>query len=89
MLLEGVPRHLRLDEVLAAVKAVPGVVDLSDAHLWGLCSHMVSLSAHITVDPARWDDQPRLQNEIAARLRDRFGIGHVTLQMKNRAWTRP
>ncbi|MBK6879479.1 MAG: cation transporter [Elusimicrobia bacterium] len=89
LLLEGVPRHLRLDEVLAAVKAVPGVVDLSDAHLWGLCSHMVSLSAHITVDPARWDDQPRLQNEIAARLRDRFGIGHVTLQMENRAWTRP
>lgn len=89
LLLEGVPGHLRLDDVLAAVRAVPGVSDVSDSHLWGLCSHVVSLSAHVKVDPARWDDQRQLQREIADLLRDRFGIRHVTLQLENRAWTRP
>jgi cobalt-zinc-cadmium efflux system protein len=89
LLLEGVPRHLRLDEVLAAVRAVPGVSRVSDIHLWGLCSHVVSLSAHVEVEPARWDDQRQLQRDIAHLLRERFDIGHVTLQLENRAWTRP
>lgn len=89
LLLEGVPRHLQLDDVLAAVRAVPGVSGVSDSHLWGLCSHVVSLSAHVEVDPARWHDQKQLQRDIAGLLRDRFGIGHVTLQLENRAWTRP
>lgn len=89
LLLEGVPRHLRLDDVLTAVRTAPGVSRVSDLHVWGLCSHVVSLSAHVEVEPSRWDDQRQLQRDIADLVKERFGIGHVTLQLENRAWTRP
>ncbi|MBL0058813.1 MAG: cation transporter [Elusimicrobia bacterium] len=86
LLLEGVPRTLRLDHVLAALTATPGVVRVTDAHLWGLCSHLVSLSAHILLAPDRWADQRAVLHQLGEMLRSRFGIHHVTLQLESSAW---
>jgi cobalt-zinc-cadmium efflux system protein len=89
LLLEGVPRTLRLDDVLAALTAVPGVVRVTDAHLWGLCSHLVSLSAHILLTPERLTDQRAVLENVGNLLRSRFGIHHVTLQLESSTWRDP
>jgi cobalt-zinc-cadmium efflux system protein len=89
LLLEGVPRHLRLDDVLAALSAVPGVVRVTDAHLWGLCSHLTTLSAHVTVEAAQASDPRRVLAEASAILKERFGIAHATLQIESAAWDSP
>jgi cobalt-zinc-cadmium efflux system protein len=82
LLLEGVPRHLRLQEVEAAIRAVQGVSRVEDLHLWGLCSHLSSLSAHVKVHPDALADTGTLLESINAPLREKFRITHTTLQIE-------
>lgn len=82
LLLEGVPKHLKLKEVEAAIRAVPDVVSVEDLHVWGLCSHLSSLSAHVKVRPNGLKDTRALLNAINSPLRERFHITHTTLQLE-------
>ncbi|MBK8575331.1 MAG: cation transporter [Elusimicrobia bacterium] len=82
LLLEGVPKHLNLQEVKAAIRAVPGVASVEDLHLWGLCSHLSSLSAHVKVHPHALKDPNALLNAINSPLREQFHITHTTLQLE-------
>lgn len=86
LLLEGVPGRLSMEEVLAVLRTVPGVTAVRDAHLWGLCSHVVSLSAHLVLAPDRMADQRTALREITDLLRRRFSIDHVTLQLESADW---
>jgi cobalt-zinc-cadmium efflux system protein len=80
VLLEGVPPHLDLEEIEAAMRAVPGVRDVHDLHVWTLTSGKEAMSAHVVVeDPA---DSERLLADLHAVLHARFGIEHTTLQVE-------
>lgn len=83
LLLEGVPAGLHVSEVTAALRALPGVLRVEDVHVWGLCSHLVSLSARVILEPARMNEQPRVLSALQALLRERFSIGHSTLQLES------
>ncbi len=77
-LMEGVPPGLSLQEVGAALAAVPGVASVHDLHVWMLSGERLSLSAHVVVaDLAQWEDTLRALQRVAE---ERFRIGHVTLQ---------
>jgi cobalt-zinc-cadmium efflux system protein len=82
LLLEGVPRHLRLSEVESSIRDVPGVVRVEDLHLWGLCSHLTSLSAHVRVRPETMVNTGALLEAINTPLREKFRITHTTLQLE-------
>ncbi|MBL8023153.1 MAG: cation transporter [Elusimicrobia bacterium] len=82
LVLEGVPRHLRLNEVEDAIRGVPGVVRVEDLHLWGICSHLSSLTAHLTIQPQFLSDPRALLEAINTPLRDKFHITHTTLQLE-------
>jgi cobalt-zinc-cadmium efflux system protein len=71
-----------LSEVTEALQSLPGVRRVEDVHVWGLCSHLVSLSARVILDPARMAEQPRTLSALQTLLRDRFSIGHSTLQLE-------
>lgn len=83
LLLEGVPAGLHVSEVTAALRALPGVLRVEDVHVWGLCSHLVSLSARVILEPARMNEQPRVLSALQALLREKFSIGHSTLQLES------
>jgi cobalt-zinc-cadmium efflux system protein len=80
VLMEGTPSHIDVDEVRQMIRAVPGVLEVHDLHVWTITSGMVSLSAHIVVE----DDQYRQEvlGLVRKRLHDRFGIDHTTLQLE-------
>ncbi|HXG15243.1 MAG TPA: cation diffusion facilitator family transporter [Calidithermus sp.] len=79
ILLEGVPAHLELGEIEAAMLAVPGVRRVHDLHVWTLTSGREAMSAHVVVDdPA---DSERLLDELHRVLHARFGIDHTTIQL--------
>jgi cobalt-zinc-cadmium efflux system protein len=81
VLLEAAPRHIDVSQVLAALKAVPGLHDVHDLHVWTLTSGFVALSGHGVIDdPARYRD---VLGSIQTCLR-RFGIEHVTFQLEPR-----
>lgn len=78
VLMEGVPRSIRLHEVGNALARVPGVHEVHDLHIWHISSGQVALSAHLRLASLeRW---PEVLEEARATLTRRFGIAHVTLQ---------
>jgi cobalt-zinc-cadmium efflux system protein len=78
VLMEGVPRSIRLDEVGKALARIPDVHDVHDLHIWHISSGQVALSAHLRLASLeRW---PGVLEEARAILERRFGIAHVTLQ---------
>lgn len=79
VLLEGVPAGIELDAVRRAMLQVRGAADVHDLHVWALTGGRVCLTAHV-VAPTRAADQEAVVAELNEVLRDRFGIGHVTIQ---------
>lgn len=78
VLMEGVPPAMELQAIGRSLAALPGVVSVHDLHVWSIAPGRVALSAHLTLeDMQQW---PAILEAASAMLRDRFGIGHVTLQ---------
>jgi cobalt-zinc-cadmium efflux system protein len=79
ILLEVAPREPR--EIAEAMLAVPRVADVHDLHVWTVGSGFPSVSAHVLVEPGA--DCHGIRLELATLLRDRFGLGHSTLQVEH------
>jgi len=78
VLMEGVPRFIRLDDVGYALAHISEVRDVHDLHIWHISSGRVALSAHLRVSSL--EQWPQILAQARAILAQRFGIGHVTLQ---------
>ena len=81
VLLESVPGHLDMNEIIEALDAIDGLDDVHDLHVWTLTSGFVALSGHGVIDdPA---EHTRILDEVRDRMRG-FGIEHVTFQIEPR-----
>ena len=80
ILLEGVPRGLRLDAVAKAVQSVPGVEGIHDLHIWTICSNLLALSVHVTVGSRGAEERDAIVQAVNDRLREQFGILETTVQ---------
>jgi cobalt-zinc-cadmium efflux system protein len=83
ILLEGLPKGLRLEAVTGAMREVAGVNDVHDIHIWSLASHSHALSCHVLIDdlpPSSSEAILRCVNEI---LEQRFQITHTTIQFEH------
>ncbi|HEY8549192.1 MAG TPA: cation diffusion facilitator family transporter [Vicinamibacterales bacterium] len=79
VLMEAAPAGLDMDAVRATLAGVPGVAGVHDLHVWTIGSGLVALSAHLVVPEGDADGQ--VLADARLRLRERFGIRHVTLQL--------
>lgn len=78
VLMEGVPSHIKLEEVGYALAKEEGVAQVHDLHVWHIAQGRVALSAHLVIEsPREW---PALLARLGKLLAGRFGIDHVTLQ---------
>jgi cobalt-zinc-cadmium efflux system protein len=80
ILLESVPSEIRTEEVVAAMRAVPGVQDVHDLHIWQIASGMYALSCHVLVDDQMLSQGSSIITTLNTLLADRFHIGHTTIQ---------
>ena len=78
--LDAVPRGIDHAQVLRFLAAQERVAAVHHLHIWALGSRETALTAHL-VRPAGDDDDAFLHG-VAQALRERFGIGHVTLQVE-------
>jgi|SRR3954468_5958685 len=77
-LMEGVPHGLSVEVIGAEMARIDGVLSVHDLHVWQISGSRIALSAHIVVrSMGHWE---RLLVELQARLHDKFGIDHITLQ---------
>ncbi len=85
LLFDGVPAHIELRAVRAALLELPKVTALHDLHVWALASMETALTAHLVV-AADSGSHDALLHQAAQLLRERFGIAHVTLQVETEAY---
>lgn len=78
VLLEAAPPELDVSEVAGELCRLPGVLGVHDLHVWTVASGFAALSCHMEV--AEEADADAILIAAATRLRDRFGLQHVTLQ---------
>jgi cobalt-zinc-cadmium efflux system protein len=80
ILLEGVPPHIDLKQVVKRIKDQEGVSDVHQLHVWSICSHITALSAHIDLHPDDLHRQGEVIGRIEAMLDHDFHITRTTLQ---------
>jgi cobalt-zinc-cadmium efflux system protein len=78
--LDAVPLGIDRAAVEAYLCDLPGIVEVHDLHIWGLSTTDSALTAHLVCA----DDVPRdiLLPRVFADIRQRFGIGHPTIQLE-------
>lgn len=82
ILLEGVPRGLKVPEVAESMRSVTGVKDVHHLNVWTICSHIVALSAHLDVEDDHKHRQADVIHAVEHMLLGRFRISHTTLQVE-------
>jgi cobalt-zinc-cadmium efflux system protein len=81
ILLEGTPRHIDLDEVMAAISAIKGVKSVHDLHVWSICSHINAASAHVLVDDMKVSEIEEMSKMIKDKMAE-FDISHATIEFE-------
>lgn len=82
ILLEATPAHIDSSAVADALRAVEGVSEVHDLHIWSITSGMCALSGHVIVDPARLPEAHRILDDLKAVMLERFAIDHTTIQIE-------
>ncbi len=85
ILLEGAPRGLEMEGIAAELCAIEGVNGVHDLHVWSLGSESHALSCHISIPDIPQSASDRILREASQRLRQRFNIGHTTIQFEHAA----
>ena len=80
ILLEGVPAHIEINELVDRMRTVAGVNDVHHVHVWSICSHITALSATIDVDPDYRLRQSEIIGSLEQMLDHDYHITHTTLQ---------
>ena len=83
ILLEGLPRGLRLNDVDKAIEAVEGVLDVHDLHIWCLGSSTRALSCHVLIDDVPPSASDAILRRLNGMLADRFKVFHTTVQFEH------
>jgi cobalt-zinc-cadmium efflux system protein len=80
VLMQSVPKGIRLEEVRLTIEAVDGVSKVHDLHIWAVTSDIFTLSAHAVV--TNGEDFHQVLNNIEDTLKERFNIEHTTIQLE-------
>jgi cobalt-zinc-cadmium efflux system protein len=82
ILLEGLPRNIRLEEVAAALLRVEGVQEVHDIHIWTLGTNLHALSCHVRIPDMHMDESEKILGNIREGLERDFQITHTTIQFE-------
>ncbi len=82
ILLEAVPKHIQMDEVIGTIKNVSGVEDVHDIHLWTITSGIYALSTHLLIEDQMISRTGEIVAAVTRDLARHFNITHTTLQLE-------
>ncbi|MCC6542939.1 MAG: cation transporter [Nitrospirae bacterium] len=83
VLLESVPKGIRVDEVERLIRAVSTVKDVHDIHIWQITSGMYSMTCHVIVEDMNISVAQHILIQIQTTLDKEFHITHVNIQMEH------
>src|SRR5450432_2117095 len=82
ILLEATPNEINLSALVDDMKLIPEVDNVHDVHVWSITSGMYALSAHVQTANLPLDQCAPILLGLETMLRDRYHIGHSTLQFE-------
>ena len=83
ILMEGSPKGVSLDGLVAQISSVDGVLSVHDLHVWSITSGANALTAHIVVSgELSVREAERIMAEISHEM-EHLGITHTTLQCES------
>jgi cobalt-zinc-cadmium efflux system protein len=82
ILLEGTPRGCSLEEIRRSLRAVDGVQDVHDLHVWSLGSQSHILATHIKIADIPPSKSANILGQVNGILREQFRIYHSTIQFE-------
>ena len=78
--LDAVPPGIDAGAIDAYLRSIAGVTNVHDLHIWPMSTTEVALTAHLLVPEKEFGDDAI--TDVCRTLRDRFGVGHSTLQIE-------
>ena len=83
ILLEGTPSGVEMATIESELRAVPGVLDVHDLHIWSIGSDTHALSSHITIADIPPSASNAILDELRQMLARRHRIHHTTIQFES------
>lgn len=78
--LAAAPRHIEPSKVRGYIGGLPGTASVHDLHVWPMSTTETAMMAHLVMPGGHPGDAFLMR--VAAELKERSGIGHVTLQVE-------
>ncbi|MFC2067631.1 cation diffusion facilitator family transporter [Chloroflexota bacterium] len=82
ILLEVVPKHVQINDVIEAIKNVPSVEEVHDIHVWTITSGIHALSTHLLIEEQAISKSSEILKAVNHILARHFNITHTTLQLE-------
>jgi len=82
VLLEASPSNIDTEEMIKALRGVPGVKDIHDVHVWVISPQLHAMSSHVLVDDLLVSQAAEIRRHLEDVLKNRFSIQHTMLQME-------
>lgn len=81
--LDAVPRSVSYARVEAYLRALPGVADLHDLHIWALSTTETAMTVHLVHTTPDGTEAASLLHRATDGLRTEFNIQHPTIQVED------
>jgi cobalt-zinc-cadmium efflux system protein len=82
VLLEGTPPGTDMPALIAAIKAVPGVLDVHDLHVWMVGPGVIACSCHVVVAEQSVREGQQVVRAVVHDVEHHFHITHTTIQVE-------
>ncbi len=82
VLLEATPAGINVEEMIKALRGIPGVKDIHDVHVWAISPQLNAMSSHVLVDDLLVSQAAEIRRQLENILKTRFSIQHTMLQME-------
>jgi cobalt-zinc-cadmium efflux system protein len=82
VLTERTPRRLSVDAVSSAARAVPGITEVHDVHVWAVCSTLVCMTAHVSMQEMPLQECLDVIGRLRRKMEEEFGILHATFEIE-------
>ncbi|MDP4290671.1 MAG: cation diffusion facilitator family transporter [Bacteroidota bacterium] len=81
--LDGVPKGIDINEVIAEIKEVEGVLDVHHMHVWAISTFQNALTAHVIIHASVGMEQLDLLKKMIKHKLEHINIHHATLEFES------
>ena len=84
ILMQGVPKHINLDDVKKDLTLIKGVLGIHDIHIWSLEGETDIFTAHVILDDEALEKQPEETKKVIKEILLKHHIEHSTIEIESK-----